>query len=105
MKKQSPLARMLGAALLAAGHVGSVLAQAAPEAPAAAQPPEQARQKYQTMMERAFAKQDVNANGFLDNGPMFQELTAEQLAAMDTDGDGRVSKTEYMEHAMKGDGR
>lgn len=108
MKPSFNLACLLGAALLAAGQAGSVLAQAAPATsapPVPAQTDEQARQKHQTMMERAFAKQDVNADGFLSNGLMLQELATGQLAAMDTDGDGRVSKAEYMAHAMEGHGR
>lgn len=48
------------------------------------------------LMERAFAKQDVNAEGFLNNGVLLQEVTPEQVAAIDTDGDGRVSKAEYL---------
>lgn len=60
------------------------------------------QQEYQARMELAFAKQDVDADGYLSRGLLVQEISVEQLAAMDTDGDGRVSKAEYLAHAMKG---
>lgn len=100
MKKRFNLARILiPTTLMLAMHAGTASAQAAPAVPEQADP--QARQEYQALMERAFAKQDVNADGILSNGWLLKELTPEQLAAMDTDGDGRVSKAEFMAHAMK----
>ncbi|WMD19980.1 EF-hand domain-containing protein [Achromobacter seleniivolatilans] len=60
------------------------------------------QQEYQARMALAFAKQDVDADGYLSRGLLVQEISVEQLAAMDTDGDGRVSKAEYLAHAMKG---
>ncbi|MGE8640323.1 MAG: hypothetical protein ACN6PR_16835 [Achromobacter sp.] len=102
MKKRFNLAAMLAPALMLAAYAGDVAAEGTPPAPKPVNA--QAQADHRALMERAFAKQDVNADGFLSNGVLLQEVTPEQLAAMDTDGDGRVSKAEYMAHAMKGRG-
>ncbi|NMK45151.1 hypothetical protein [Achromobacter sp. Bel] len=100
MKKRFNLAAMLAPTLMLAAYAGNAATEGAPPAP---QPADvQAQADYRALMERAFAKQDVNADGFLSNGVLFQEVTPEQLAAMDIDSDGRVTKAEYMAHAMKG---
>ncbi len=58
-------------------------------------------QEYLTRMEAAFNKQDVNADGYLTRSPLLQEATPEQITAMDTDGDGRISKAEFLAYALK----
>ena len=57
--------------------------------------------EYYARMEAAFDKQDINGDGYLTRGPLLQEATSEQVAAMDTDGDGRISKAEFLDYAMK----
>lgn len=57
--------------------------------------------EYYARMEAAFYKQDINGDGYLTRGPLLNEATAEQVAAMDTDGDGRISKAEFLDYAMK----
>ncbi|WP_238909103.1 EF-hand domain-containing protein [Achromobacter ruhlandii] len=57
--------------------------------------------EYMARMEAAFNKQDINADGYLTRGPLLQEATAEQITAMDTDGDGRISKAEFLAYALK----
>jgi len=58
-------------------------------------------QEYYARMEAAFDKQDINGDGYLTRGPLLNEATSEQVAAMDTDGDGRISKAEFLDYAMK----
>lgn len=58
-------------------------------------------QEYLTRMEAAFNKQDLNADGYLTRSPLLQEATPEQITAMDTDGDGRISKAEFLAYALK----
>jgi len=58
-------------------------------------------QEYLTRMEAAFNNQDVNADGYLTRSPLLQEATPEQITAMDTDGDGRISKAEFLAYALK----
>ena len=58
-------------------------------------------QEYLTRMEAAFNKQDVNADGYLTRSTLLQEATPEQITAMDTDGDGRISKAEFLAYALK----
>lgn len=57
--------------------------------------------EYHARMEAAFDKQDINGDGYLTRSPLLNEATAEQVAAMDTDGDGRISKAEFLDYAMK----
>ncbi len=57
--------------------------------------------EYHARMEAAFDKQDINGDGYLTRSPLLNEATAEQVAAMDTDGDGRISKAEFLAYAMK----
>lgn len=58
-------------------------------------------QEYYARMEAAFDKQDINGDGYLTRSPLLNEATSEQVAAMDTDGDGRISKAEFLDYAMK----
>lgn len=57
--------------------------------------------EYMTRAEMSFNKRDVNADGYLSRSPLLQEATAEQVVAMDTDGDGRISKAEYLAYMLK----
>ena len=57
--------------------------------------------EYHARMEAAFYKQDINGDGYLTRSPLLNEATAEQVAAMDTDGDGRISKAEFLDYAIK----
>lgn len=57
--------------------------------------------EYMTRAEMSFNKRDVNADGYLSRSPLLQETTAEQVVAMDTDGDGRISKAEYLAYMLK----
>ncbi|CUI33332.1 Uncharacterised protein [Achromobacter xylosoxidans] len=57
--------------------------------------------EYMTRAEMSFNKRDVNADGYLSRSPLLQEATVEQVVAMDTDGDGRISKAEYLAYMLK----
>lgn len=57
--------------------------------------------EYMARAEMSFNKRDVNADGYLSRGPLSQEATVEQIVAMDTDGDGRISKAEYLAYMLK----
>lgn len=56
--------------------------------------------EYMTRAEMSFNKRDVNADGYLSRSPLLQEATVEQVVAMDTDGDGRISKAEYLAYML-----
>ncbi|CAB3627960.1 MAG: EF-hand domain-containing protein [Achromobacter pulmonis] len=104
----------LSAVILLASLAGNAMAASSPAAtPAAARPGASSNltgagnlgpmgePEYMTRMEAAFNKQDINADGYLSRGPLLQEATAEQITAMDTDGDGRISKAEFLAFALK----
>ena len=57
--------------------------------------------EYMTRAEMSFNKRDVNADGYLSRSSLLQEATVEQVVAMDTDGDGRISKAEYLAYMLK----
>lgn len=57
--------------------------------------------EYMARAEMSFNKRDVNADGYLSRSPLLQEATVEQVVAMDTDGDGRISKAEYLAYMLK----
>ena len=57
--------------------------------------------EYMTRAEMSFNKRDVNADGYLSRSPLLQEATVEQVVAMNTDGDGRISKAEYLAYMLK----
>jgi Ca2+-binding EF-hand superfamily protein len=71
------------------------------------------RQEYQAFMTKAFEKLDADNNGSLDKTETADVLNADQFASTDADGDGRVSRDEFMNRVMKdfsaadksGDGR
>jgi Ca2+-binding EF-hand superfamily protein len=58
------------------------------------------RAEYQTFMAQAFEKLDTDRDGSLRAGDVSQILTAEQFAAMDDTGDGRVTRAEFMDHVL-----
>lgn len=71
------------------------------------------RQEYQAFMAKAFDKLDADTNGSLSKAETADVLDADQFAATDANGDGRVSRDEFMNRVMKdfatadksGDGR
>jgi Ca2+-binding EF-hand superfamily protein len=71
------------------------------------------RQEYQAFMNKAFEKLDADGNGSLSQAETADVLTADQFASTDANGDGRVSRDEFMNRVMKdfaaadrsGDGR
>jgi Ca2+-binding EF-hand superfamily protein len=58
------------------------------------------RSDYQQFMFQAFARLDGDGNDYLVESDVAGVLTAEQFAALDTDGDGRVTQDEFMAHVM-----
>lgn len=106
----------LSAVLLLAGLAGSATAASSPAPTETAAPrsepipsdsadadsPGPMREpEYMARMEAAFDKQDINADGYLTRGPLLQEATAEQIAAMDANGDGRIGKAEFLAYALQ----
>jgi Ca2+-binding EF-hand superfamily protein len=71
------------------------------------------RREYQAFMTKAFEKLDANNDGSLSQTETADILNADQFAAADADGNGRVSRDEFMDRVMKdfaaadksGDGR
>ncbi|KXF74862.1 hypothetical protein ATN84_21790 [Paramesorhizobium deserti] len=62
---------------------------------------EVSRQEYQAFMTNAFGKLDADKNGSLSQAETANILTADQFAATDANGDGRVSKDELMNRVMQ----
>lgn len=71
------------------------------------------RQEYQAFMTKAFDKLDADNNNSLSQAETGDILNADQFSSADANGDGRISKSEFMDRVMKdfaaadksGDGR
>ncbi|WP_292668436.1 EF-hand domain-containing protein [Mesorhizobium sp.] len=71
------------------------------------------RREYQAFMATAFGKLDADNDGSLSQAETPNILSANQFATTDANGDGRVSRDEFMNRVMKdfaaadkdGDGR
>ncbi|CCV04234.1 conserved exported hypothetical protein [Mesorhizobium metallidurans STM 2683] len=59
------------------------------------------QQEYQAFMTQAFGKLDADNNGALSQAETTDVLKADQFAATDANGDGRVSRDEFMNRVMK----
>ncbi|HEV2901034.1 MAG TPA: EF-hand domain-containing protein [Pseudaminobacter sp.] len=58
------------------------------------------RTEYRAFMTDAFDKLDTDRDGSLRAADLGQILTTDQFTAMDRNGDGRVSRTEFMNQVM-----
>ncbi|RUM23447.1 EF-hand domain-containing protein [Rhizobium vallis] len=58
------------------------------------------RSEYETFMGTAFGNLDKNKDGSLQAGETAQILTVEQFTLTDTNRDGRISKSEFMQRVM-----
>ncbi|OZI67967.1 hypothetical protein [Bordetella genomosp. 1] len=101
--KSATAFRVLLAALTASGLAAPAAAQTAPAVPAAASEAQRTpltRAEYEAMLVRSFEKQDLDRDGYLASNWLRSEHNPEQLAAMDADGDGRISQAEWVAHGM-----